>query len=60
MRSVNSSQLPSNRRLAHPFSCWAAAPPGAAAGQPEAGYATTTLPDGTSVPMWGYSCGGRL
>ncbi|HEX8801814.1 MAG TPA: hypothetical protein VF772_24540 [Terriglobales bacterium] len=23
-----------------------------------AGPATTTLPDGTTLPMWGYSCGG--
>ncbi len=22
-----------------------------------AGYVTTTMPDGSSVPMWGYSCG---
>ncbi len=22
-----------------------------------AGSATTTLPDGTTLPMWGYSCG---
>ena len=21
---------------------------------------TTTLPDGTTVPMWGYSCGGAV
>src|SRR5882762_5054791 len=25
-----------------------------------AGYATTTLPDGTVVPMWGYSCGAAV
>src|SRR5882672_2842291 len=37
---------------------------GASLGQQQvnltAGFATTTLPDGTTVPMWGYTCGATV
>jgi Bacterial Ig domain len=58
MRSNNSKSLLSKSGIAASLFLLAS---GAAFGQQQvnlsAGAAPTTLPDGTTVPMWGYSCG---
>ena len=46
--------------LAMLFSSWESAFVRRAEGQPLGGCDDIILPDGSSVPMWGYTCGGAV